>query len=193
MSMNDTLARYASDAKAELMLFGASLAESFIMPLRPDVLLVPMCTVNQPYSFRYGFISLVGAVIGGSLGYVLGWLLLNTLIASVVQFYGLQTYLEIFHRWFGVYDVYIVMAAGISPVPFFITSILSGVSGMALASFITATALARGARYLVMSWLIWRSGMPSKQWIEGNFYSITMASSLALILSVVFFKLMFEV
>lgn len=191
MSWNDRIARYASDAKAEFVLFWASMAESSCYPIRPDNLLVPMCTVNQEHSFRYAFIASVGSVIGGVVGYILGLILLNTLVSGVVAFYGLQAYLELFHRWFSAYDVYIITAAGISPIPFFITAVLSGISGTVVASFITAAALSRSARYFMMAWMIWRGGTPSKQWVEGNFYPITMAGSIALILTVVMVKLLF--
>lgn len=191
MKMNDKLARYASDAKAETMLFWSSLGESCILPLRPDYLLVPMCTVNQEHSFRYAFVTAVGSVIGGVLGYILGLLLLNTVVAGIVSFYGLQEYLALFHLWFTAYDVYIITAAGISPVPFFIVSILSGISGTAVASFITAAALSRSLRYFVMAWLIWRGGTPAKQSVEANFYPFTMVASIVLILTVVMLKLLF--
>jgi membrane protein YqaA with SNARE-associated domain len=191
MRLNERLASYASDAKAEVVLFWSSLAESSVLPLRPDNLLVPMCTVNQDHSFRYAFVASVGSVIGGAIGYVLGLLLLTTVISGVVSFYGLQSYLELFHRWFSAYDVYIITAAGISPVPFFLVSILSGVSGTAVASFITAAALSRSTRYFFMAWLIWRGGTPKKQWVESNFYPMTMAASIVLILCVVMLKLLF--
>lgn len=191
MNMNDKIARYASDARAEFMLFWSSLAESCFLPLRPDNLLVPMCTVNQEHSFRYAFVASMGSVIGGIIGYIIGLLLLNTVVAGVVSFYGLDAQLALFHRWFSAYDVYIVTAAGISPIPFFIVSILSGVAGTAVAAFVTASALSRSARYFVMAWLIWRGGTVRKQWVEANFYPITMAASIALILAVVMLKLLF--
>lgn len=191
MKINERLASYASDAKAEVVLFWTSLAESCVFPFRPDNLLIPMCTVNQDRSFRYAFIVSVGSVIGGIIGYIIGLFMLNTVVAGVVSFYGLHAYLEFFHRWFSAYDVYIITASGISPIPFFIVSILSGISGTAVASFITAAALSRSARYFIMSWLIWRGGTPRKQWVEANFYPMTMAASIVLILAVVMLKLLF--
>jgi hypothetical protein len=60
--------------------------------------------------------------------------------------------------------------------------------GAGMASFLAASIISRGARFFLIAWLLWRGGPEYKGWIETNFYPMTMALSILLIMGMVLVK-----
>ena len=82
----------------------------------------------------------------------------------------------------------IVGAAGFSPIPYKIFTILSGFMQANLPQFIVASALSRGARFFLIAWLLWRGGPRFKGWIEKNLYQLTMFGTIAVVLLIFLLK-----
>ena len=64
--------RLAGHAKASYYLFALSFAESSFFPIPPDVMLAPMCLANPKKVWRFAFLTTIGSVLGGALGYFIG-------------------------------------------------------------------------------------------------------------------------
>ena len=181
--------RLASHPKAELALFLLAFVESSFLPIPPDVLLIPMIIVSFDKAFRYAFICTAGSVLGGILGYAIGFLLDQSVGQAIISFYNAQNHYEELQRLYGENLFLVVSAAGFSPIPYKIFTILSGALHADLATFIFASILSRSARFFLIAWLLWRGGSRFKSWIENNFYPLTMAVTIIAILAVVIFKL----
>lgn len=184
--------RYASHPNAELALFLVAFAEASFFPVKPDVLLIAMVIVNHKRAFRYAFICTAGSVIGGVFGYMIGLAAYQTVGSMALDFYGGQEGFTTLQDWYHNFDVYIVGVAGFSPIPYKIFTLFSGFMGMNITSFITASIIARGARFFLISWLLWRGGASVKGWIETNLYPMTMAASIGLIFAIVLIKYMLQ-
>ncbi len=65
---------------------------------------------------------------------------------------------------------------------------MSGLLAANLPAFIVASILSRGARFFLIAWLLWRGGPAFKGWIENNFYPLTMAATVVIILGFVLLK-----
>ena len=64
--------RLAGHAKASYYLFALSVAESSFFPIPPDVMLAPMCLAKPDKVWNFAFITTIGSVLGGILGYLIG-------------------------------------------------------------------------------------------------------------------------
>ncbi len=180
--------RLAAHPQAELALFLVAFAESSFFPIPPDALLIPMAIVNQSRAFRYAFICTAGSVIGGLLGYLIGFAAFDTIGQWAIAFYGLAESFAKLSSWYENFDVYIVAVAGFSPIPYKVITIFSGFMHVDIIGFVMASVLSRGARFFLIAWLLWRGGVSLKGWIETNLYPLTMAASIALIFIIVLMK-----
>ncbi|MBA3071332.1 MAG: DedA family protein, partial [Nitrospirae bacterium] len=54
-------------------LFLLAFAESSFFPIPPDVLLIALSLSIPKKAFKYAAVCTIGSVLGGVLGYILGW------------------------------------------------------------------------------------------------------------------------
>lgn len=189
--MYNAVLRYADHPRAEWVLFFVAFIESSFFPIPPDVLLIPMILVNFDKAFRYAFICTLGSVLGGVAGYAMGYFFYDTIGMAIVNFYGAAEKFQNFQEWYAKYDIYIVALGGITPIPYKIVTIGSGLVSANLFNFIWVSVIARAIRFYIVAWLLWRGGASFKGWIENNLYPITMAVGVAFILIVVLLKVVF--
>lgn len=189
MSMFGDISRYAAHPRADIMLLGASVAESVAVPVLPDELLIPMVVVNRRRAFYYAGIATLGSVVGGIFGYFLGIFMLQAVGIHILEFYELGDEFTFIREWMGDYTPYILGAAGFAPLPFFIFTWLFGMLHVNFVLFLPAMILARAARFFLVSWLLWRGGVSYKSWIERQFFPLALAATVVMIFGVIFFKL----
>ena len=189
-NMYNKVMQYADHPRAELVLFIVAFIESSFFPIPPDVLLIPMVIVNFDRAFRYALIATIGSVLGGIAGYALGFYFYDTIGTGIIEFYGAGEKFDTFRTWYADYDVYIVAMAGITPIPYKIVTIASGLLNAHFVNFVMASVVSRAIRFFLVAWLLWRGGPSLKGWIEHNLYPITMAAGVVFILVVVLFKVL---
>jgi len=152
------------------ILFLVAFAESAFFPIPPDVMLMPMALANRNKAFLIATVCTVGSVMGGVLGYMIGWGLWDVIgqyIADPDKFAQFQ----------GMYDTYggwIVLLAGFSPIPYKVFTIASGTVGMNLLAFILFSLVGRGGRFFLEAGLIYFFGDPIKAFIERYFGLLTL-------------------
>lgn len=165
-ALYDWTLRQAEKPYAEWILFGVAMAEASIFPLPPDILLLPMAIAAREKAYRFALICTLGSVLGGLVGYGIGSLAMATLGQWIVDTYHLQNAFQTFHDQFNKYGVAIILAKGLTPIPFKLVTIASGAAGLNLGAFVLAAAVTRGARFFFVSWLIRRYGAPIQKFIE---------------------------
>lgn len=172
---------YANHPRAEGALVGAAAAEAALFPYLTEVLLVPMALLQPDHAFRYAFLATVGAVAGAIVGFVLGGVLggiLHPLIANA----GFEQEWLIAREWFGTYDVLVAAVGAFSPLPFAMFAIVSGLLHGDLVQIVMACLVAKGARYFMLVWFLWRGGPPAKAWVERNFFALSMLIALGFLM-----------
>lgn len=180
---------FATNKNAGWYLFAIAFAESTFFPIPPDVLLIPLCILLPTRAFKFALMTTLGSVLGGVAGYLIGAIFQDTIGLAIINFYALQDKYELIQAWYKEYDVFIVGAAGFSPIPYKLFTITSGIFDINFIGFVIASALSRGARFYLIAWLLWRGGPELKTWIERNLYPLTMLAGIVLILAVVAYKL----
>ncbi|HEX2858954.1 MAG TPA: VTT domain-containing protein [Alphaproteobacteria bacterium] len=192
MTLKQRMAGYAQQPQAENTLFFMSLLESFCLPAVTEALLVPMTLVNTEKAFRYALIAALGSVAGALVGYLLGAFIGRTILEHIVASYGFAETFYAFKNWYGGYAVAVLATAGFSPLPFKAFTVFSGVMGADLPAFLMAALLARGSRFWLIAWLLWRGGPRFKEWIERNLAALTMSIALGALLFFVLLKYLWQ-
>lgn len=164
--MYDFTMSLAAKPRAKWFLGGVSFIESSFFPIPPDVLLIPMVLANRKETWRLAFICSVTSVLGGLFGYILGAFFFELIGAPIIDFYGYtEKFLEFssaYNEWGG----WIVAFFGLTPFPYKVITIASGVTQLDVLVFIVASALSRSLRFFIVAGLLWKFGAPIQTFIE---------------------------
>ncbi len=146
--------KWAQHKHAEKYLAGLSCSESMFFPIPPDVMLAPMALSQPQKAWRFALITTVASVIGGILGYLLGYFAFESFIQPVVIEMGYQERLAQATLWFEEYGIWVVFLAGFSPIPYKVFTVSAGFLHMALIPFIIASTIGRGMRFFLVAALM---------------------------------------
>ena len=156
----------AGHRHALLALALVSFVESSVFPIPPDVLIIPMVLAARERAWKIAFVCTVASVLGGIFGYAIGALLFDQVGSPVLKFYGYAERFDEFRAYYNDWGAWAVFIAGLTPFPYKVITILSGVTGLDLLVFTIASILARGLRFFVVAGLLWYFGEPIRAFIE---------------------------
>ncbi|MDP1707489.1 MAG: YqaA family protein [Gammaproteobacteria bacterium] len=147
--------RWSTHPRAPWYLTALSFSESSFFPVPPDVMLAPMALAQPDRAWHFATLTLVASVLGGLLGYVIGYTAF-TLIEPVLHQAGYwELYLRA-HDWFQRWGFWAIFIAAFTPIPYKMFTIAAGVIAMALLPFVIASLIGRGARFfLVAALMVW--------------------------------------
>ena len=165
---NWTLALAASP-RAVPALAAVSFAESSFFPIPPDVVLVPMALAKPQKAWWYAFVCTVASVLGGIVGYFIGYLLYDTVGAWLIKLYGYDDKIETLRAFYGQCGWAFILIKGLTPIPFKLVTIASGLLGYNLPLFILLAALTRGTRFFLVAAALNAWGDKLRPLIEKHF------------------------
>ncbi len=140
--------------------------ESSVFPIPPDVLMIPMILARPSRAWLIAAVALVASVLGGMLGYAIGALAYDTIGQPVLSALGKADAMEDFNTRFNDFGFWAVLGAGVTPFPYKVITIMSGWTGMPLATFVATSILARALRFFVVATLLRTFGAPIREFIE---------------------------
>jgi len=149
-------------------LFAISFIESSFFPIPPDIMIIPMVLATPKQAYKIAGVALIASILGGYLGYAIGVFGFEMIAKPLLTFYGYMDGFTKFENYYHEYGAWIVFGAGITPFPYKIITIASGVVRLDLVVFTIASILARGFRFYIIAWLLKRFGAPMKTFIEKN-------------------------
>lgn len=164
----DWMLDMASKKNAMLFLFIVAFAESSFFPIPPDIMLIPMVLATPAKAWRIAGLSTAASVLGGFFGYVIGVYFFDLIAKPILTFYGYMHQFDVFKDYYHEWGAWIVFGAGITPFPYKVITIASGVVHLDLAVFTLASVVARGLRFFLVAWLLKKYGEPMKLFIEKN-------------------------
>lgn len=146
---------WAAHPHAERYLAGVSVIESIFFPVPTAFMLIPMVVARPDKAMRLASLATVTSVLGGMLGFLLGFLAIAAIEPWIQQLGWWEKY-QIAQQWFGEYGVWAVVIAGFSPIPFKLFTVSAGALSMAFLPFVLAALLGRAAHFfliaLLMAW-----------------------------------------
>lgn len=162
--------KWAEHKFAPRMLALLTFAESVFFPIPPDVLLAPMVLAKPEKAWRLASLTTISSILGGSVGYLLGYLMFEPWIQPLITQFGYQGRLDTAMAWFSEWGVWVVFIAGFSPIPYKLFTVSAGFLQMAFLPFLIASAIGRGLRFFLVAGLIkWGGSAMEKKlrkWID---------------------------
>ena len=171
----------AAKKNALTWLFIISFVESSFFPIPPDIMIIPMVLATPNKAYKIAAVALAASVLGGYFGYAIGVFGFEVIARPLLEFYGYMDNFHKFENYYHEFGAWIVFGAGITPFPYKIITIASGVVRLDLIVFTIASILARGIRFYLIAWLLKRFGEPMKTFIEKNLNILSILFLLLLI------------
>ncbi|WP_149538599.1 YqaA family protein [Siccirubricoccus phaeus] len=178
----DLVLRLAGHPRAPSWLAVVSFAESSVFPIPPDAMLIPMCLAKPDRAYRYALICTIASVLGGILGYAIGYFLFEALAEPVLRAYGHADALIRFQGWYDRWGALVILIKGLTPIPYKIVTIASGAALFSFPIFLAASIVTRGARFFLLAWLLRRFGPPIQGFIEQRLTLVTTAAAAGIVL-----------
>ena len=179
----------AGSKNSKFFLGGVSFVESFVFPIPPDVIIIPM-TIAKPKSWmKISMIATIGSVLGAILGYFIGYIFFNEIGIKIFELYGVDNASFLKDKVAsegGILAWMTLLAiAGFTPVPFKLLTITSGFVNFNFFYFVLVSILTRGSRFFIIAFLIGNFGPTMKKVIEKKMIMISIIFT-AILMSVAY-------
>ena len=176
--------KLAGHKKSKFFLGFISFIESFVFPIPPDVIIIPMTIAKRHEWIKIALIATVGSVLGACLGYFIGYVFFNEIGIKIFEFYGVDPSFwknKISSEGGVIAWMTLLAVAGFSPVPFKLLTITSGFIHFNIVYFVIISLLTRGSRFFLIAFLIGNFGPAMKLLIEKKLLKISIIASTILI------------
>lgn len=166
------------------MLSVISFIESIFFPIPVDIFLAPMIVINRSKTLFLISITIIFSVLGGILGYYIGFYLWDLVSPQLITFYpGFEINFQSFKEKFENFGWFIILIGGFTPLPYKIVTISSGILSLNVYLFILCSIISRGARFVFVGYLSYKYGLNIKSTLEKN---INMISLFLIIICLIF-------
>jgi membrane protein YqaA with SNARE-associated domain len=174
----------AARPTAEYWLAVIAFVESSFFLIPADVLFIPMAIARRERAWRFALIATTASVLGGILGWTIGYFAYETIARPVLEFYGKLAEFEALRTSSNRDAVLLLLVtSGLAHIPpIKVVTILSGALQVSLPLFIVSAILARGARFFALAWILRRYGAPIQDFIERRLGLIASGVAAAIIL-----------
>jgi len=187
----DWTMRLATHRHALWALAAVSFIESSVFPIPPDIILIPMVLAAREKAWRFALVCTVASVLGGLAGYGIGYYLFDAIGKPLLDFYGYGEKFARFQGYYNEWGAWIVGGAGVTPFPYKVITIASGVAGLDPVVFTVASLLSRGVRFFLVAGLLWHFGDPIRVFVEAHLGKLATAFFILLLGGFVLIKYIF--
>ena len=182
--------KLAGHKSSKFFLGVISFIESFIFPIPPDVLIIPMTIAKRHDWLKISIIATICSVLGACFGYFIGYVFFNEIGVKIFELYGVDntSFLKdkVSSEGGVVAWMTLLAIAGFSPVPFKLLTITSGFVHFNFLYFVIISFLTRGLRFFLIAFLIGNFGPTMKKIIEKRLITVSVIVSIILIIFVFF-------
>ena len=183
--------KWADTSYGSWALFILAFSESSFFPIPPDVLLIALAVGKPKKAFKFALICSVGSVLGGLVGYLIGWQFMEVVGHKVIAFYGLSEKVAYIGSLYNQYDAWAVGIAGFTPIPYKVFTITAGAFRIHFLIFLLASAVSRSARFFLVGGLIFMFGPRIQVFIDKYFNILAVAFTVLLVGSFFLIKVLF--
>jgi membrane protein YqaA with SNARE-associated domain len=159
----------SESAHAPYALAVVAFAESSFFPVPPDVILAPMSLAKPRLAWRYAAIATIASVIGGIVGYGIGALLFDTVGQWLIHVYGYGDRVAALKETYARWGALVILIKGLTPIPYKLVTIVSGLLGYNFALFVALSVVTRGARFFLLAGALNHFGDPLRLALERHF------------------------
>ena len=150
---------------AEKALAVVSFAESSFFPIPPDVMLAPMVLSRPDRAYRYAAVCTAASVLGGLLGYAIGFFL-EPVGMWLLAIMGKADTFEASKALFQQHGAWVILIKGLTPIPFKLITIAAGIFSFSLPLFIALCVITRGLRFFLVAFVLKTWGPAMLEMVE---------------------------
>ena len=150
-------------------LFFIALLESSVFPIPPDVLLVALCVGSVAKSYKFALICTAGSILGGMIGYAIGYWGFEAIGKPIIAFYNGEASMQKVQSFYGEYGFWGNLLAAVTPIPYKVFTIASGVFRFSFGQFLLASILGRSLRFFALATALYFFGAPIRSFIDKYF------------------------
>ena len=161
-----------------------SFLESIIIPIPPDIFLIPITLTKRYKWFYLGIFTTFFSILGGILGYIIGMYFWDLVGMKIVNFYDAHHHIDYIKSIFNKYGWAVILIAGFSPIPYKIFTVSSGMMGYDFVIFLLCSLISRGLRFISLTFLVNKYGEKSIKLAEKHFFKFAITLSLIFIIFV---------
>tara|TARA_E500000178_G_scaffold353508_1_gene419626 strand:+ start:1129 stop:1710 length:582 start_codon:yes stop_codon:yes gene_type:complete len=161
-----------------------SFLESIIIPIPPDIFLIPITLTKRYKWFYLGIFTTFFSILGGILGYIIGMYFWDLVGMKIVNFYDAHHHIDYIKSLFNKYGWAVILIAGFSPIPYKIFTVSSGMMGYDFVIFLLCSLISRGLRFISLTFLVNKYGEKSIKLAEKHFFKFAITLSLIFIIFV---------
>ncbi|MBF0437396.1 MAG: DedA family protein [Magnetococcales bacterium] len=180
----------AEHRHAEAWMALISFAESSIFPIPPDIMLIPMVLATPGKWFRLAMVCTLSSVIGGYLGYAIGYFFMDTVGMTILKWFHLVETFHAMKPMVDQYGVWVIIVKGATPIPYKLITISAGAFDFNLWQFSFASFIARGMRFFILTFLLWKFGPSIRGFVEKRLLWVMFASLAIVIVGFAMLKLL---
>ena len=180
-NLYDRMIETAAGPNALLALIAIAFAESSFFPIPPDILLIPMMLARPREAWRLAAYCTLASVAGGLLGYAIGYYGFDLIGRPILEFYHAMGRYDALKAGFDRWGVWIIIIKGMTPIPYKLVTIASGVAHFDLVAFVGASIISRSLRFFLLAALLWWFGPAVRDFIEKRLMLVTSLFAAALI------------
>ena len=177
--------KLAGHKSSNFFLGFVSFIESFVFPIPPDVLIIPMTIAKSNKWIKIAIIATVGSVLGACLGYLIGYIFFNEIGIKIFELYGVDntSFLKdkMSSEGGAIAWATLLAIAGFTPIPFKLLTITSGFVNFNIFFFVFVSLLTRGSRFFLIAFLVANFGGTVKKIIEKKLIKVSIIASIILI------------
>ena len=154
----DWVLKLSRHPKAEKYLAGISFLESSVFPIPTAIMLAPMVMAKRDRAWWLATLATITSVLGGLFGYLLGYFLFDQIGKPVLEFYGAWEKFDSVKSQFLEHGVWLVVLAGLTPIPYKLCTLASGVMGLAILPFTIGSLIGRASQFFLVAGVLWWGG-----------------------------------
>jgi membrane protein YqaA with SNARE-associated domain len=182
---------WAETAYGTWALFFLAFCESSFFPIPPDVLLIALSLAIPKKAFKYALICSAGSVLGGCLGYLIGWQFMINIGEKIINFYGMSQKVDYIRTLYMQYDALAIGVAGFTPIPYKVFTISAGAFGINFPVFVIASLVSRSLRFFLVGGLIYFFGPAIQSFINKYFNVLAVGFTILLVAGFAIVKYLF--
>lgn len=167
--------------KAEHFLGWWSFAESSVVPVLIDPLLIAMVLAHRERWARFAFIASAGSVLGGIFAYILGAFFFEYFGAYIISTFGLEDAFWGVQKYIDKGAFIFTMIGALTPVPYKLVALSGGVFKIDFIAFIVASILGRSFRFFVISYTLHKFGEHFRKFLTWRFMLFVTAILVAVV------------
>lgn len=155
------------------------------------MLLIALAVAKPDKAFKYALVCSLGSLIGGCLGYLIGYGFMTGVGQKIVDLYGFADKVAYIESLYQRYDAWAVGIAGFTPIPYKVFTISAGMFKIDFVVFALASLVSRSARFFLVGGLIYAFGPRIQKMIDRYFDLLAIVFVVLLILGFIAIKYFF--